>query len=366
MAVMRSLLHKWLQVTVFAAVALFTSSFALAQSEKSDDETNPVKLIQEGNRPLLTVTFSGTDRFMEKGKYIFDAAEHPEAFKVLEDFVAGTLNNLEGFNREKPFGIMGYLPVAIPPLPEFVAFVPVDSIEAATKLVEKAPVVISKGKEEGRYELIGPNRTIPILMKYGYAFIPLGNNTSETLLDREFPDPAQLLAGQAQQFDGAVCLDVESIPLATRTLLYGLINTGISTQLQQRDGEPDGAYKIRRTEGERGLVALKMLIMDCQKITMGFAVAPEEEAVNIDIVIDAVEGSEMLKEIFSSAERPSYFIPLLDDDAAVSISMSSKMADRDKEAYIEMMDGVRLEVSRLIEENKLVRFRMRTARSVRP
>lgn len=353
MADMRPLLHKWLQVTVFAAVALLTSSFALAQSEKSDDETNPVKLIQEGNRPLLTVTFSGADRFMEKSKYIFDAAEHPEAFKVLEDFVAGTLNNLEGFNREKPFGIMGYLPVAIPPLPEFVAFVPVDSIEAATKLVEKAPVVISKGKEEGRYELIGPNRTIPILMKYGYAFIPLGNNISETMLDREFPDPAQLLAGQAQQFDGAVCLDVESIPLATRTLLYGLINTGISTQLQQRDGEPDGAYKIRRTEGERGLVALKMLIMDCQKITAGFAVAPEEEAVNIDVIIDAVEGSEMLKEIFASAERPSYFIPLLDDDAAVSISMSSKMADRDKEAYIEMMDGVRLEVSRLIEENKL-------------
>ena len=63
---------------------------------------------------------------------------------------------------------MAYLPVAIPPLPEFIAFVPVDSVEAATKLIEKAPVVIRKDDEkEGRYEVIGPNRTFPILMRDG-------------------------------------------------------------------------------------------------------------------------------------------------------------------------------------------------------
>ena len=60
----------------------------------------------------------------------------------------------------------------------------------------------------------------------------------------------------------------------------------------------------------------------------------------------------MLREILQSTERQSYFIPLLNDNAAVSLSMSSMMADRDKEAYIEMLDGVRMEVTRLIEENK--------------
>ncbi|MGV2338585.1 MAG UNVERIFIED_CONTAM: hypothetical protein LVR18_32720 [Planctomycetaceae bacterium] len=248
---------------------------------------------------------------------------------------------------------MGYLPVAIPPLPEFVAFVPVDSVEAATKLVEKAPVVIRKEDEEGRYEVIGPNRTFPIVMKNGYAFVPLGNNPDAKILDREFPDPSQLLAGQAQQFDASVRLDVESIPVATRTLLYGLINSGISTQLQQRDGEPEGAYRIRRVEGERGLAALKMLFMDCQKLTFGVDISEEEQSVNIDFIVDAIKGSQMLKEIFSSTDRPSQFIPLLDDNAAVSLSMSTMMADREKEAYGEMMEGFRMEVARLIEENSL-------------
>lgn len=337
---------------MLAAAIFFLPTPASAQSD-SDESGSPLSLIQEGTRPLLTVTFSGADRFMGKARYIFEAAERPEIYANLEAFMKNTLNDLEGFNREKPFGIMGYLPVAIPPLPEFVAFVPVDSVEAATKLVEKAPVVIRKEDEEGRYEVIGPNRTFPVLMKYGYAFIPLGNTPDKKILDREFPDPAQLLAGQSRQFDASVQLDVESIPVATRTLLYGLINSGISTQLQQRDGEPEGAYRIRRTEGERGLAALKMLFMDCQKLTFGLDVTEEERSVNIDLVVDAIKGSQMLKEILSSTERPSYFIPLLDDNAAMSLSMSSMMAEREKEAYTQMMDGVRMEVARLIEENQL-------------
>ena len=325
----------------------------MAQDSNPASDEKPLTLVAEGTRPLLTITFASADRFVSEAKYIFEAAGKPEGFKVFEEFVSTTLNNLDGFSRDKPFGIMGYLPVAFPPMPEFVAFVPVDSVEAATKLVEKAPVVIRKDDEEGRYEVIGPNRTFPVLMKDGYAFIPLGDDPPEEVLDRELPDPAQLLAGQAQQFDIAVRLDVESIPVATRTLLMGLISSGISTTLQQRDGEPEGAYRIRRTEGERGLEALRMLITECQKITFGLKVEQAEQAVNIDVLIDALDGSKFMKEIFQSTEKPSYFIPLLDDDAAVSLSMSSIMAERDKTAYIEMMEGVKMEVTRLIDENKL-------------
>ena len=322
-------------------------------STKDQDDEKGLTLIEEGTRPLATVTFASANRFVDEARYIFDAAGSPDAFKFVEDWLSGSLNDLEGFNRDKPFGIMAWLPVAFPPLPEFIAFVPVDSVEAATKLVEKAPVVISSTSKEGRYEVIAPNRTYPVLIRDGYAFMPLGNDPPEEALDRNLPDPAQLVASQAQQFDVSVRLDVESIPIATRTLLMSVFSSGFSTQLQQRDGEPEGAYRIRKTEGTRVIDALNQLIMDCQRITIGLDVVQEEHAINIDLVIDALEGTKMLKEILQSTERPSYFIPLLDDTAAVSLSMSSMLADRDKNAYIEMMDGVRMEVTRLIEENKL-------------
>ncbi len=351
--------QMFLSLLAIAAMACTTATAMCAPQADTNaggdepKEDKPITLVAEGKRPLLTITFASVNRFLDEARYIFDAAGKPETFKTVETFLGETLNNLEGFNRDKPFGIMGYLPVAIPPMPEFIAFVPVDSVDAATKLIEKAPVVIRQTEKEGRYEIIGPNRTIPMMMKDGYAFLPLGNDPPEEALDRDLPDPAELLASQAQQFDMSVRLDVDSIPPATRTLLMTLITTGISTQLQQRDGEPDGAYMIRRTEGERGLAALKMLINDTQKVTFGINVEQSEQAVNLDLVIDAREGSEFLKEIFQSTEKPSYFIPLLDDSAAVSLSMSSSMAERDRTAYTEMMEGVKLEVTRLIEENKL-------------
>ena len=277
-----------------------------SETPKSSDE-KAASLIEEGTRPLLTITFASANRFIKESEYIFNAAGKPEMNKVVEKFVSDALNNLDGFNRDKPFGIMAYLPVAIPPLPEFIAFVPVDSVEAATKLIEKAPVVIRKDDEkEGRYEVIGPNRTFPILMRDGYAFTPLGNDPPEEALDRELPNPAQLFASQAQQFDISVRLDVESIPVATRTLLMTLISSGLSPQLQQRDDEPEGAYRIRRTEGERGLEAIKMLITECQKITFGIKVEQDEQAINIDMFVDALEGSKFLKEIFQSSDKPSY------------------------------------------------------------
>ena len=353
-----SRLRPWLR-TMLILMVIFSWGTANGQTTSDEKPASPkseekgFSLIAEGTRPLATVTFASADRFVDEARYIFDIAGTPDTFKIVEDWLSGTMNDLEGFNREKPFGVMAYLPAVFPPLPQFIAFVPVDSVEAATKLVEKAPVVISKKDEEGRYEVIGPNRSYPVLLRDGYAFIPLGDNPPAEALDRPLPNPSQLLASQAEQFDFALSLDIESIPVATRAPLMNIITSGISTQLQQRDDEPDGAYRIRKTEGQRGLQALNQLIMDCQKITFGIDVLQAENAVNIDIVIDALEGTKLLQEILQSTERPSYFIPLLDEDAAVSISMSSMMAERDRTAYTEMMEGVRMEVARLIEENKL-------------
>ena len=75
---------------------------------KSDEKTEEkgFTLIEEGTRPLATVTFASADRFVEEARYIFDAAGTPDAFKVVEDWLSGSLNDLEGFNREKPFGVM--------------------------------------------------------------------------------------------------------------------------------------------------------------------------------------------------------------------------------------------------------------------
>lgn len=311
-------------------------------------------LIKEGTRPLMSLTFASANRFVDESRYIFDVGGNPDAFKVVEDWLASTMNNLEGFNRDKPFGLMGYLPAAFPPIPQFIAFVPVESIDDAQKLIEKAPVIVKKDATlEGRYEIITPRSTIPMLIRNGYAFFPLGDNPPAEALDRELPEPTQLLASQARQFDVSLTLDIASIPAGTRILLTNIITSGISSQLQQRDGEPEGAYRMRKAEGERGVEGLKVFLEQCNSLTLGIDVVSDENAVNMDMVFDALEGTDFLKEIFQSTTKPSYFIPLLDDSAAVSFSMSSVAAERDRNAWLEILEGFRLEVAHQIEVNQL-------------
>ncbi len=135
--------QMFLSLLAIAAMACTTATAMCAPQADTKaggdepKEDKPITLVAEGKRPLLTITFASVNRFLDEARYIFDAAGKPETFKTVETFLGETLNNLEGFNRDKPFGIMGYLPVAIPPMPEFIAFVPVDSVDAATKLIEK-------------------------------------------------------------------------------------------------------------------------------------------------------------------------------------------------------------------------------------
>jgi len=343
-------------IRIVAAIWCAVSSVACPAQARTSPEGGvaaELELLKEGTRPLVSVTFASADRFVAEADYIFKAAGSPDSYKVVEDWLKTTMNSLEGFNREKPFGLMVYLPAIFPPIPEVVAFVPVDSIDDAQKLVEKAPVVIRKdSKVDGRYEIIGPRQTVPMLLRGGYAFFPLGGKSDAKVLDRELPEPAQLVASQSRQFDISVTLDIASIPVGTRTLLTNVLTSGISTQLQQRDDEPEGAWRMRKAEGERGLASLRQLLDECQRMILGLDVVQEEHAVNIDLVLEAVPGSKLLQEIVGASSKPSYYIPLLDDSAAVSVSMSGDMNERDRKAWVEILEGFKAELIRRISERQ--------------
>ena len=339
------------------AAAMLMTSAGLSNTLADESEEEGFTLLKEGTRPLVSVTFSGADRILSEAEYIFDAAGQPAGYTKIAERVDEFLDQMSSFDRGKPAGFMLYLPAIIPPIPEVYMYLPVTDFEDVTKfaelILERAPVVGSKQAEEGRYEIIGPRRTWYVLMQGGYAFIPMGGNATPESLDRELPDPVALIGSQARQYDISVTLDIASIPPTTRMILTNVLTAGISSQMQQRDEEPDSAYRIRRAEGERGLAALRQVLEECDRIMMGVNVIQEERAVNMDMVIDAISGTKLFDEIFESTTKPSYFIPLLNDTAAASFSMSSILSDRDKNAYIEMLAGLKGEIIRQIELNNL-------------
>jgi hypothetical protein len=96
-----------------------------------------------------------------------------------------------------------------------------------------------------------------------------------------------------------------------------------------------------------------LLLDQCQRITVGLSVDIEQHLANLDFLVDVRKGSSLLNEIFESTTKPSYFAPLINDNAAVSLSVSQVMADRDQVRCIGVLDGFKKELARQVVEKQL-------------
>ncbi|MFN9972685.1 MAG: hypothetical protein ACK58T_22625, partial [Phycisphaerae bacterium] len=76
------------------------------------------------------------------------------------------------------------------------------------------------------------------------------------------------------------------------------------------------------------LASIRQLLEECQRIILGVDVIRSEHAVNLDVVIEAAPGSQILQDILQSAQLPSTFAPLLNESAAVSLCSSSRLNER--------------------------------------
>ncbi len=333
-------------------LALLTSCWLPTSNAVAQDEIKP--LFSLGTRPLGVVMAASANRLKDKATFMFDVAGMPDAvdnvLKRLEDNVDG----LQGINWDKPAGMMIYLDSVFPPALEFVAFLPVSSVEEFQSMMELGTVVMRKdSKIEGRYELISPRRNIQIRIEGDYALIQMPFMDPDPTFDRELPNPGALVAGLANQFDVAVSLDVDAVPKATRDLILNVATSTMSTQIQQRDDEPESRYQLRKSWMQADIDAFKLLFDECQKISFGLSVDTDLREANVDMIMDVKDGGQLLEEIFASSTKASYFAPILSESAPVSMSWSAVMAERDQDRYKDALEALKGELARGIEENEL-------------
>lgn len=317
-----------------------------------DDEVKP--LFGLGTRPLGVVMAASANRLKDKATFMFDTAGMPDAVDGIMTRLEDNVDGLQGIDWDKPAGMMVYLDSVFPPALEFVAFLPISSLEEFQSMMELGTVIMRKdAKIEGRYELISPRRNIQIRIEGDYALIQMPFMDPDPTFDRELPDPGLLVASLANQFDVAVSLDIASVPKATRDLILNVATSTMSTQVQQRDDEPESRYQLRKSWMQADIDAFKLMFDECQKVSLGLNVDSDMREANIDVILDVKDGGQLLEEIFASSTKPSYFTPILSESAPVSLSWSAVMAERDQERYKNALEALKAEVARGIEENEL-------------
>ncbi len=303
---------------------------AFAQDETEEEEAPPELM----EKPIATIAVASVERLRGDIKHVFEVVDRADVYEAMESALTN-VGDLKGMDQTKPFGAMVYLRAGFPPTPEVIGFVPVEDITDLTKTIEIGPV-LTKKVDENRYEIIGERGEFHVLLQHGFGFI----TANADLLENGFSDPAKLTRGLTSKFDIAASLNLDSIPTGMRSLFMTFVKSQANAEMQQRDDEPDGVYKIRRAQSENTLRGLTQIMNELEKATIGFDANPEDSTLSIELILDAQEDSLMAKQLKRMNSKRSYFDPLVTEDAPLTFSASFPIEEPDQETNKLALEGL--------------------------
>lgn len=310
------------------------------QKDKDKDKQAVESLLP---KPVIIINVASVERILQNIDLIFELAERPEIAEIASASLAN-VNDLEGLDQNKNLGVEMYLKTGLLPQPVFISYFPITKIRSFIETLE----AMIPGEEEERVNS-DPNRddliildtrrgTSFIRIKDAYAHLLFGRGESEENFDlitsHKFGDPAQQFQRLTDEYDWAIKLDLDSIPELLRTTFLGFFRTAIETQLQQRDGEPDTTYQLRRMSGKQNLEGIEYFLSEGQEMLLGFDVDTEEKRGFIDLLIKARPNSDLAREIKNIPGKASYFSVITSrENLPVAVSASMNIARRERKAY---------------------------------
>ncbi len=142
------------------------------------------------------------------------------------------------------------------------------------------------------------------------------------LQDMKLPSAGSLLDVAAGESDMGLGVFPERIPAGMKQLGWNMLNSGISAQIQQRDGENDSLYNMRHSSAEIGLNLVQAALFDTDSISGRLRFAHASAAsLNGELKVLARKNSRLTKTLEDAASGRSRFAPILRDDAAATIHL---------------------------------------------
>ncbi len=322
---------RWrLSASILLLVGLAASPQAsLAQTKEPEKSTQPVR---EQAIPLAVICAAGFERWMGNMDYLFGAIEREE----LSDYVGGKLskvNDLKGFDKDKPFGMLIFLRPGLIPQPYPVAFVPVKQLSDVLGTMANGPFKVKK-IDDTHYDLVAGNTTFYCRLAGDYAWIA----TQADQLDYDFPDPLTITKRLADRYDIALEFNLTQVPEGMKHIFLDFLRASTETSIQQRDGEPNTAYQMRRLNALDTLDWLDQLLLQGERLTFGAKVDSKTKHATIEIDVMAKQDSAFAKALQDVATRPSYFSNVIEDDVPLTFSMSVMMTPQNQKRFAEFFE----------------------------
>ena len=325
----RSLQRRWRMLSVIAFLVGTLVSQPISQAQTKEPE-KPTETVREQAIPLAILCASGFERWMRNVDYLFGTIEREE----LSDYVGGKLanvNDFKGFDKDKPLGMLIFLRPGLIPQPYPVTFVPVKNLADAIGTVSSGPFKVKK-VDDTHYDLIAGNQTFYAKLVGDYAWIA----TQADQLDYEFPDPLTITKRLADRYDISIEFNLTQVPEGMKHIFLDFLRASTETSIQQRDGEPNTAYQMRRLNALDTLDWLDQLLLQGERLTLGAKVDPKSKHATIELDIMAKQDSAFAKALQDTAARPSFFANVVEDDVPLTFSMSVMMTPQNQKRFADL------------------------------
>ncbi|HET6426428.1 MAG TPA: hypothetical protein VFG20_22235 [Planctomycetaceae bacterium] len=287
--------------------------------------------------PLQIIHAAGVERLQQKADLMFLAADRPEMSDIVAQWLKTSLSDLPGWDRSRPFGMMLYLKPGLVPGISAITYIPTTDPQATLTLLAgpEGSVKPITGKTD-RFEINDISWGPDLTCKHVGNYLFFTSQTDATELDRRFPEPEKLVSKLTSRYDIAYQLLLKNIPPATRQMFVAFFKTTVQADLQQRDDEPDAAYRIRRANGESILDLADKIVNQGEELTIGGLVNPQTSAGMIEIELNGSKDSKLAKFFQDMEGRRSLFTPVLENPATMTFNMSWQMDAKQRKVFTEL------------------------------
>ena len=312
----------------------------LSTARAQDDGSNEI------DYPLVLINSASVQRLRNSAGFMFQTAQQQTKLDGLDPWMETTLKDLKGIDRDKPFGMMLYLAPGLIGAPVGISYIPVTNLdEALTTLAYGSGTITPVDGKSGRHVIAyGEQFKIRTLHRGGYVFL-VGPDGSDDALDRNFPDPAKLTARLSSQYDIAVSLLIKSVPPGLKTLFVEFLKNQSQAEFQQKDGEPESSYRLRRANGESWLELVDKVVNQGEELTIGGRMDPEQRRAYIDFEIAGTSDSKLAKFFQDMAGKRTYFGNLIQNPATLTMSVSWLLDAKQRGLFTQFFEVAKKEIA---------------------
>jgi hypothetical protein len=128
-------------------------------------------------------------------------------------------------------------------------------------------------------------------------------------------------------------------------IFLDFLRASTETAIQQRDGEPDTAYQLRRLNALDTLDWLDKLLLQGERLTFGLKVDSKSKYATIELDVQAKQDSAFAKALQEVAARPSFFSNVVEDEVPLTFSLSAMMTPQNQKRFAEFFDHAEQDIA---------------------